>query len=735
MIGHYLIIFQIIISIVNAAFFTNQCPNYCVCDLTTNSQTTNTLTITCSQLNSNFQLPYYAPNLTTTSSIIAKFNYLQSMPSNLCQFQTTLRILDLSSNLITNNLTVNTLNCLIKLEFLNLSRNSIVNIDQNAFVLLGNLQVLDLSHNNLAFLPATLFSGFKLKNLKYLFLNNNFLTDIDVWFFYLNSIIKIDLSYNSINQFTNRIGYTPASQTSNQLANATLVDLRYNDLTRFDDSILSSYSICKASDLAYFFYLMSPVLLDQNPFNCSCSSYNMLMFYQTLSSSSAISQTSNIFKATCFTPSLYLGKNIFSFTNSNTCTSSGNVPIVYSCQTTTTVSTSAAAGTIANPNNPELLLGSTAISTTTGLVSDGQIAGVVVGFLALLALIIGIIYCMCPVEWLSCLFGLFPTCYTCCPCKSGVVTNKYYDVFISYNKSSDDYIRQKLVPFFNTKRPNDRYFLQYDSTNINQETFGSFTRGKMDNSAVILIVLSDKYLMKEWEVTEFRNHVRHLLTRVPRDKKDKTRLICIQLSDVCDEEVDDYVRHKIQIPRFISLEDDEYCFWNKLNYYLHSNKDQDPVIVPVNITEPVITVTSDESPRSEISPEMTNYKENFLLDEYSTSLEQIIYEKIPSLNMINKNESIHNIKYDHNSKKFTYTTKNDESKQDYEEQEQDEVEKDERTSEAIEKIRKKHKKNRRSRRQNESVNELEESSVIRTSRLKIKDKSKSKSEDDNSFYF
>ena len=104
MIKNLLILQIIIISIANAAYFTNQCPQSCQCDLTTNSQTQNILTITCSQnSNSNFQFPYYAPNLTTTSSIIAKFDYLSSIPSNLCQFQTTLRILDLSSNLITSN--------------------------------------------------------------------------------------------------------------------------------------------------------------------------------------------------------------------------------------------------------------------------------------------------------------------------------------------------------------------------------------------------------------------------------------------------------------------------------------------------------------------------------------------------------------------------------------------------------------------------------------------------------
>jgi hypothetical protein len=30
-----------------------------------------------------------------------------------------------------------------------------------------------------------------------------------------------------------------------------------------------------------------------------------------------------------------------------------------------------------------------------------------------------------------------------CPCKSGVISHNYYDVFISYNKSSENWIREK----------------------------------------------------------------------------------------------------------------------------------------------------------------------------------------------------------------------------------------------------------------------------------------------------
>lgn len=575
--GHFLVMLFFLMKTADATVFTTQCPQYCTCDFTKNI-----LTLTCSQYSSSFSLPSApsVPDLSSTLSIIAKFNYLLSLPANLCQFQSSLRILDLSSNLINSSITASSFNCLLNLEFLNVSINSLNTIDPNAFILMSSLLVLDLSYNKITFLPATLFTGNKLQKLKYLYLNNNLLKDIDVWFFYLKSIIKIDLSNNQITQFRNRINWSPTTITSTQLSNATIVDLRYNYLARFDDSILTSYGLCTAQDLSYFFYLMNVVRIDQNPLNCSCSSYNMLMFYQTLLSSQSIALSSNLFKATCLYPSQYIGLSIFNFTSPDSC-SSISTPLANSCQITTTPAT-LSTESIQNPNNPELLLGSQPFQPVSPYLNDGQIAGVVIGFVGAVLLLIILLYCLCPTEILACLFGIFPAFYRVCPCKSGVISHKYYDVFISYNKSSENWIREKLLPFMRSKRSNDKYFLQYDPSNVNQEKFGSFTRGKMDNSAVILIILTDKYLMKEWQVTEFRNHLRHLLTKVPNDNKDRTRLICIQMNDVSDEEVDDYVRHKLQIPRFISLENDEFYFWHKLNYFLHTNKESDPVIVPGN---------------------------------------------------------------------------------------------------------------------------------------------------------
>jgi len=63
------------------------------------------------------------------------------------------------------------------------------------------------------------------------------------------------------------------------------------------------------------------------------------------------------------------------------------------------------------------------------------------------------------------------------------------------------------------------------------------------------------------------------LRSTAKPKSEQTQLVCIQLHDVSDEEVDEYIRDKFQMPKFISLETDEFFFWKKLGYILHLNED------------------------------------------------------------------------------------------------------------------------------------------------------------------
>lgn len=639
---HLLIAILLWLNPAQCLYFATNCPSSYTCDITQGI-----FTIRCkapcstSVGGQSLVLPIKSQTseLVFTLSIIGKNNFLQALPTNLCTYGIDLRILDLSSNAISSALTSSYLGCMTALETVDFSNNFISTIEENAFDSLNSLISLDLSYNGLKTLPSNLFV-LKVPNLQSLKLQNNMLTEIDVWFFFLKSINYIDLSRNQITQFVNRIGWTPRSTSTltQLLSSQSTIDLSYNRFTKFDDDILNSYRICNSGDLSYFLKLMYTAVLTNNNISCTCDSYNMLLWYQTLITNNAITTVENLFQTKCATPSQYTGKSIFNFVNSDECVGvSKYPPIVYETCVTAQVNIS---GPDLLVNPPDQLTNLEDQPVITAL-TPAQIGGVVVGFLFLFFLFVCLLYCLCPIEILACAFDACKWFYTVCPCKSTAFTDKYYDIFVSYNKSSEKWVKKELVPFFKEEKAGIRYYLQHASDNPERNgAFGDFTKDKMNNSAIILLILSDKYLIDEWTMPGFQDHLRRMLTRPNVQKISKQKLLAIQLSDVSDEEVDDYIRARLQIPTFVSMETDEILFWKKLEYFLYLNRETD--IMPIDYPPPFESPI--ESPRMmEESKGIIN--EQFLLDEYTTSLEQIVYEKQPD-------DVFKNIKYDHLNKKF-----------------------------------------------------------------------------------
>lgn len=112
------------------------------------------------------------------------------------------------------------------------------------------------------------------------------------------------------------------------------------------------------------------------------------------------------------------------------------------------------------------------------------------------------------------------------------------------------------------------------------------------------------------------------------------------MHDVCDEEVEEYFTEKLQIPRFVSLEDDEFLFWMKLGYHLYTN-DSDQRIMPVkkyiaeepykpnddlefdpfNIHRPIIHLPAHPDPESRNRPPIQKSKKHKrLIETFKTTL-------------------------------------------------------------------------------------------------------------------
>lgn len=60
------------------------------------------------------------------------------------------------------------------------------------------------------------------------------------------------------------------------------------------------------------------------------------------------------------------------------------------------------------------------------------------------------------------------------------------------------------------------------------------------------------------------------------------------MHDVSDDTVEEYFRGKLQLPYFVSLENDEFLFWKKLGYHLHTNDVSHQVVVPLPKTQIVV---------------------------------------------------------------------------------------------------------------------------------------------------
>lgn len=217
------------------------CQTFCNCDLTQNS-----LTVLCNRPIDVFTLPLKSadPNLFYASTIIARISYLQQLPTNLCDFSTYLNYLDISENVINSNITGTTLNCLTQLRVLNFSNNAIKYLDGSAFDSTYSLSTIDLSHNRIQYLPVNLFPG-KLPNLKYLYLQNNLLEELDPWYFALPMLVKVDLANNLIEKFTNNLDFDIYNQTFNSQLQPqlNLLDLRKNRIFKFDDNVLKLFKV------------------------------------------------------------------------------------------------------------------------------------------------------------------------------------------------------------------------------------------------------------------------------------------------------------------------------------------------------------------------------------------------------------------------------------------------------------------------------------------------------------
>lgn len=576
---------------------SQQCANLNQCNC---SLSLNVFQVICDESNSIiYQQDILSFGTTFIDTIIINNLNLESFP-NLCLFDK-LQKIDLSRNQIASNITGSIFSCLFELNHLNLSSNKIRFIDENAFDFNSRLRNLDLSFNRIEKIPLFLFK-YKLKSLQHLYLQGNFLKEIDVWFFYLKQIKTVDLRFNNISEFKNEDNFRIDNEMIySTLAQSTLIDLRNNMIEGFNDDILKLYNVCNETSYLFFIRLLYSLRIDQNPLKCNCTtSFNFINFFITLTLKNFLNTENNIFNAKC-TNFEYNGRSIFNFAtlnNNQDCLvdfafSNANCPLIVSTSTlqmttATATTTTTSANVFLIPQNllnePDKNLNETDLS----FFNDAQIAGYIIGLFGFAFLFIFLIYFLCPIEILAICFDCVPFFYSICPCKSRVKRQKEFDLFISYNRINEDWVLKKLVPFINEKNLVENFILHYDSSNTSNQVFGKYIKDKMNRSSCILFILSDAFLIKEWNNEEFRQHLRYLITQ------ENTRFVVIQMHDICDEEVDEYFTDNLQISSFISMENEEFFFWKKLSYFLYTNKN-------IRSVQPIKSIDYIARPNDEIN--------------------------------------------------------------------------------------------------------------------------------------
>ena len=235
------------------------------------------------QTSTNFNLPDPSTDvrLFNVINIVANNSRIQNFPINICQYRNNLLSLDLSFNQISGTLFTRFLSCLTNLRTFDISNNLISAIEETAFDSCTFLNTINLNINKITDIPTLLFNK-KPANLKYLYFANNLLTTLDPWYFYLSNIDTIDLSFNRISKLTNKINWSlNGQQFLTQGRDVVKLDLRYNNITKFDDSVIQFYNLCTRQDIVFYLQILYQMKLDQNPFDCSCkNSYNLLTFVQ-----------------------------------------------------------------------------------------------------------------------------------------------------------------------------------------------------------------------------------------------------------------------------------------------------------------------------------------------------------------------------------------------------------------------------------------------------------------------
>ncbi|XP_052073851.1 protein toll-like [Mytilus californianus] len=231
-----------------------------------------------------------------------RYGNLEFLPGNTCNFKE-LFIIDLSFNKIK---TFDTISCLTNLDTLLLRGNNIQYMNNNTFVNMRFLRIIDLSLNKISLMDPGFLLNMK-GSLFYLNVSFNMMSTLDI----TNAIAskqkyfcRVDYSHNSIKSLTNDQTWKLKRNTT--LGHGGMVNLSNNSLTSFFDldtlHFLGFERLLLIGKLIYYGFD-----LRDNKWNCDCKIYQFAKAAEPL----AQVMTRGYFDVKCYAPGTYKNKSIF----------------------------------------------------------------------------------------------------------------------------------------------------------------------------------------------------------------------------------------------------------------------------------------------------------------------------------------------------------------------------------------------------------------------------------------
>ena len=155
---------------------------------------------------------------------------LSRIPDNICDFPGII-ILNLEGNLITD---IGNISCLVMLYTLILKNNMLTELRNTTFHRLAELRVLDLSHNNIETIEPYSLSHPSIGMLE-MDISDNSMRELEFSnFLLLKSFCRLDLSNNHISRLVNEGGFR-LDVNSDKFTDGGMVDLSQNEFETFFD--------------------------------------------------------------------------------------------------------------------------------------------------------------------------------------------------------------------------------------------------------------------------------------------------------------------------------------------------------------------------------------------------------------------------------------------------------------------------------------------------------------------